>query len=97
MDEMVSCYLLLQGGHIARIDGANNYNIVKNAALAISGNKIVWLGKQSDLPGAAETLSKAVRDVSGCWLTSSLIDCHTLLVYGGHRADEFAKRLTNTV
>ncbi|KMZ12303.1 Imidazolonepropionase [Candidatus Burkholderia humilis] len=33
------------------------------------------------------------EDLEGAWVTLGLIDCHTHLVYGGQRADEFAQRL----
>ncbi len=32
-------------------------------------------------------------DAQGQWLLPGLIDCHTHIVYGGDRADEFARRL----
>ena len=33
------------------------------------------------------------EDLHGAWVTPGLVDCHTHLVYGGQRADEFAQRL----
>jgi imidazolonepropionase len=32
-------------------------------------------------------------DLGGAWVTPALVDCHTHLVFGGNRADEFAQRL----
>jgi imidazolonepropionase len=34
-----------------------------------------------------------VEDCRGLWITPGLIDCHTHLVYGGNRVEEFEKRL----
>ena len=34
-----------------------------------------------------------VHDARGLWITPGLIDCHTHLVYGGNRVEEFEKRL----
>lgn len=34
-----------------------------------------------------------VIDVEGRWITPGLVDCHTHLVWGGSRADEFERRL----
>ena len=39
------------------------------------------------------TPAAVVHDGGGCWLTPGLIDCHTHLVYGGNRSDEFEARL----
>ena len=86
-------------------DGANSYGEILNGALAISNGKITWLGKQSDLPGSLldSLLGRSVDnsnkgfveviDGNGQWLTPGLIDCHTHLVYGGNRANEFEMRL----
>ncbi|QBY03863.1 imidazolonepropionase [Thalassotalea sp. HSM 43] len=70
---------------------ATSYGTLENAALAIADGKIAWLGHMSVLP----TLSDAVEvvDVHGMWLTPGLIDCHTHIVYGGNRANEFEMRL----
>lgn len=82
-------------------DGSNSYGEIINGALAISEGKIVWLGKQNDLPESllnkdGSSLSDAtieIIDGNGHWLTPGLIDCHTHLVYGGNRANEFEMRL----
>ncbi len=73
-------------------DGANSYGTIKNGALAISDGKIAWLGKACDLP-IYEQESLNIIDGLGKWLTPGLVDCHTHLVYGGNRANEFEMRL----
>jgi len=73
-------------------NGSDNYGEILDAALAIVDGKIAWLGKQSDLPEYDSSIVKVV-DGEGKWLTPGLIDCHTHLVYGGHRANEFEMRL----
>jgi len=73
-------------------DGDNSYGEITDAALAISEGKIVWLGKMLDLPSFDNSVVE-VTDGQGKWLTPGLIDCHTHLVYGGNRANEFEMRL----
>jgi imidazolonepropionase len=73
-------------------DGGNSYGEVTDAALAIHHGKIVWLGKQADLPNYDNEQVKVI-DGRGQWLSPGLIDCHTHLVYGGNRANEFEMRL----
>jgi len=73
-------------------DGGTGYGEVTCAALAISDGKIIWLGKEADLP-EYNTSDVKVIDGQGKWLTPGLIDCHTHLVYGGNRANEFEMRL----
>ena len=79
--------------HLATMtDGSNSYGAIENGALAIADGKIAWLGKQSDLP-AYDSEKVQVIDGEGQWLTPGLIDCHTHIIYGGQRANEFEMRL----
>ena len=73
-------------------NGGENYAEVLDAALAIADGVIVWLGKMADLP-KYDTKLVEVIDGQGKWVTPGLIDCHTHLVYGGNRANEFEMRL----
>jgi imidazolonepropionase len=64
---------------------------IADAAVAVRDGKVAWLGALGDLPREFAALPR--EDLAGAWVTPSLVDCHTHLVYGGHRADEFALRL----
>ena len=74
------------------VEAGDDYGAIKEAALAISNGKIMWLGKEEDLP-TYNASAVDVIDGQGRWLTPGLIDCHTHLVYGGNRANEFEMRL----
>ncbi|MCY0856466.1 imidazolonepropionase [Cupriavidus sp. D39] len=65
--------------------------VIRDAALVVQQGRIVWLGTQAELPQAYIAL--AHHDAGNAWITPGLVDCHTHLVYGGQRADEFAMRL----
>lgn len=69
----------------------NPEQTTRNAAIAVRAGKIAWLGALDELP--AEYASLLKHDLNGAWVTPGLVDCHTHLVYGGQRADEFAQRL----
>ncbi len=69
------------------------YGIIDDGALGISDGRIVFCGERGNLPGPPGTLARAVRLLDGRWMTPGLIDCHTHLVHGGDRADEFEARL----
>ena len=82
------------GANIATmVEGAEAYGSIKNAALAVTGERIAWIGPAAEakLEAAAQNLS--VHDAQGLWMTPGLIDCHTHLVFGGNRVEEFEKRL----
>ena len=79
--------------HLATMtDGGKSYGAIEEGALAVSEGKIAWLGKEKNLP-VFDKRRVQVIDGQGQWLTPGLIDCHTHLVYGGNRANEFEMRL----
>jgi imidazolonepropionase len=75
------------------VAGAGPYGNMKNAALAVKGERIAWIGPAADAKAKAAAQNLPVQDAQGLWMTPGLIDCHTHLVYGGNRVEEFEKRL----
>ncbi|WP_413663744.1 imidazolonepropionase [Microbulbifer sp. ZKSA004] len=86
------CDLLITNLNAATMDPsiAGGYGVIEDAAIAVTKGRIVWIGPRRDLP---ECTPDRIVDGEGQWATPGLIDCHTHLVYGGHRAGEFARRL----
>ncbi|MBW9104978.1 imidazolonepropionase [Paraburkholderia phenoliruptrix] len=66
-------------------------HVLPDAAIAVEDGKIAWLGAAAELPASFAAWPR--EDLQGAWVTPGLVDCHTHLVYGGQRADEFAQRL----
>ena len=69
------------------------YGAVRDGAIGITEGKIAWVGARADLPGQPEKIATEVIDAEHAWITPGLVDCHTHLVYGGNRANEFEMRL----
>ncbi len=69
------------------------FGLLPDAAIAVTEGKIGWIGNSSEIPAAAMRDCPQVFDCNGQLVTPGLIDCHTHLVYGGHRAKEFEMRL----
>jgi imidazolonepropionase len=69
------------------------YGAIENAAIAVKDGRIAWLGSMADVPGDQRAAAREVHNLVGRWVTPGLIDCHTHLVYGGDRANEFELRL----
>ena len=72
---------------------AGSFGEIQDGAIGCKGGRIVWVGRESELPGPAQKLSKEVHEVGGGWVTPGLIDCHTHIVFGGDRSGEFEARL----
>ncbi|MDD2180083.1 imidazolonepropionase [Acidovorax sp. D2M1] len=61
------------------------------ACVVVQGGVVQWVGPQAQVPTAFAALPRF--DGQGAIATPGLVDCHTHLVYGGQRANEFAMRL----
>jgi imidazolonepropionase len=82
------------GANIATMKhGAAAYGSVADAALAVKGERIAWIGSAAEARHRADAQRASIRDAQGLWITPGLIDCHTHLVYGGNRVEEFEQRL----
>lgn len=71
---------------------ADPEHVIEDACLVEQAGRIVWMGPRHALPPQWQQ-AKHVHKLDNRWVTPGLIDCHTHLVYGGTRAQEFALRL----
>jgi imidazolonepropionase len=76
---------------IATLDGDTPYGLIENGAVVIDNGMIEWVGAKHDMP--SEFKEHERHDLGGRLLTPALVDCHTHIVHGGHRAVEFEMRL----
>lgn len=82
------------GANIATmVAGGEPYGKGKSDALAVEGEHIVWIGAAAEAQRRAAAHNVPIENCQGLWMTPGLIDCHTHLVYGGNRVEEFEKRL----
>ena len=84
---------LLLNATLATFAGDAPYGLIEHGAIALHRGRIAWLGRMDTLPAAPDALAAAVVSLDGALLTPGLIDCHTHLVFGGDRAQEFDLRL----
>jgi imidazolonepropionase len=81
------------GANIATMAGAAPYGSIHDAAIAVQGERIAWIGAAAEGRRLAHSRDLPAREAQGQWITPGLIDCHTHLVYGGDRIAEFEQRL----
>ncbi|MDH3630729.1 MAG: imidazolonepropionase [Gammaproteobacteria bacterium] len=81
---------LFTNATLACIDGDTGYGLRDDYSLLVEDDQIAWLGPMAERPTAPDA---EIVDCQQRLLTPGLIDCHTHLVYGGDRADEFERRL----
>lgn len=71
--------------------GPDGWGLIERGAILTEGEHIAWVGALAELP--ADLKPARSVDLGGALVTPGLVDCHTHLVYGGHRAAEFEMRL----
>ena len=71
-------------------NGAKGYGIIEDGLIAAQDGRIAWVGSESQAP---KFDAVHLYDLQGRWITPGLVDCHTHLIYGGNRAQEFEQRL----
>lgn len=69
----------------------DGYGLIDDGALVAEGERILWVGQTCNLPDHWAGLP--AHDCGGRLLTPGLVDCHSHIVFGGHRAVEFEMRL----
>jgi len=83
---------LIRNAKIVPISGSiEDFKIINNGAIAIDGDKVSWIGKDISIPDKFNKYCE--YNAHGRLITPGLIDCHTHLVFGGNRAQEFDMRL----
>lgn len=83
---------LWHNARIATMQG-HGWGLVENGALLVQQEHVVWVGPTTALPPDMRAGITREHDLGAALVTPGLIDCHTHLVYGGHRAREFEMRL----
>ncbi len=80
--------LLLTSARVATMNSGESYGLLDSGAVGIRGSEIRWIGEAADAPAARRTIQ-----CDGRLITPALIDCHSHIVFGGNRAQEFEMRL----
>jgi imidazolonepropionase len=83
---------LWRHARLASFQPGTPWGWIEDAALWVEGETLRWVGPESDLPADLPP-DLPEHDLQGALVTPGLIDAHTHLVYGGHRAAEFEQRL----
>jgi imidazolonepropionase len=82
---------LWRRARLATMASATPWGLIERGALLTEDDRLRWVGPEHELPAGVAV--DAEHDLGGALVTPGLIDCHTHLVYGGHRAREFEQRL----
>lgn len=86
-------HLLLDCRLATLTDTGLPYGAIAKAAIAWKDGAITYIGPMDALDEAPDALARRVESLDNLWITPGLIDCHTHLVFGGDRAEEFELRL----
>ena len=64
---------------------------LSRASLVYDPQKILWVGPENELPSQYRSLPG--HDCKNHIVTPEIVDCHTHLLFGGNRAQEYTMRL----
>src|SRR3954451_23647392 len=84
--ELMTSLLLTGIGQLVTWD--DEQPVREKAALVVEGDPIAWVGSAAVTPLADQRI-----DVDGAVVIPGFVDCHTHLVFGGDRSEEFEARL----
>lgn len=68
------------------------YGLVPRGAIGVEAGHVAFVVEREAIPGDWSDVERV--DLGEGLVTPSLVDCHTHLVFGGHRAREFEMRLS---
>ena len=77
---------------VATLAEPSGWGLIERGAIVTEDTRIAWIGLETELPALGHAVVEE-HDLGGALLTPGLVDAHTHLVYGGHRAHEFEMRL----
>jgi imidazolonepropionase len=63
---------------------------VRGGSVAIAGERILDVGPAGDVAGRVDVSGAAIVDAAGGVVAPGFVDCHTHLVFGGTRVEEYA-------
>lgn len=89
--------LLIMNAHqIVTCNGQDpeSIGIIPNACLAIKGEKIFAVGTKETVSKKVDVENTPKFDATGMIVAPGFVDCHTHLVFGGSRVEEYSARLT---
>jgi imidazolonepropionase len=84
---------LWRNARLATMCPGTPWGLVDGGAMLVGGGTLRWIGPEAALPHELSGHVTEDHDLGGALVTPGLVDCHTHLVYGGHRATEFEMRL----
>ena len=88
----IRCDRIWRGARLATLaPGRPGLGVVPDGLVAARDGRLLYAGPAAEAPAFD---APRIEDCAGRWITPGLIDCHTHLVYGGDRADEFEQRLS---
>ncbi|MDT9001546.1 imidazolonepropionase [Paucibacter sp. APW11] len=84
---------LWNDARLVTLAGEQPWGLIEQGALLTRGEQLLWVGPAAEVPAELLQLVQKRHELGGAVVTPGLIDCHTHLVYGGQRANEFEMRL----
>lgn len=76
--------------------GDADLGVVRGGAVAVADGKVLATGTDAEIEAAVDLDVAEVVDAGGHVVMPGFVDCHTHVVFGGSRVDEYAAKLTGS-
>tara|TARA_R110002110_G_scaffold166602_2_gene367293 strand:- start:48009 stop:49250 length:1242 start_codon:yes stop_codon:yes gene_type:complete len=86
-------YSIWRNGQLHLLTDTLSPKVIQDGTMVTDQHKIIWIGETSLLPKKFLSPQNIVHDLEQAVVTPGFIDCHTHVVFGGNRANEFRQRL----
>ena len=93
MTDPSAALTLWRDARLATMQPGSAWGWIEDGALLVHDGLLRWVGPARELPAAWAAQAITEHSLGNAVVTPGLVDCHSHLVYGGHRAHEFELRL----
>ena len=77
------------------VKGDIPYGLIKKGAIGVKDGLITFIGPMDKLGSLEDNPADTIIELEGKTITPGLIDCHTHIIFGGNKANEFENRFKN--
>jgi imidazolonepropionase len=77
-----------------RADASDDIGLVTNGAVAVAAGTVIAAGPTAEVLAAVDTSRATIIGATGRVVLPGFVDCHTHVVFGGSRVDEYTIKLT---
>lgn len=93
MDRVAADLLIENASELLTCPTTTDLGVVRGGSIAIANGTVVAVGASDEVRAAVDTANATRLDAAGHVVMPGFVDCHTHVVFGGSRVDEYVARI----